>query len=225
MIYVFQNSTTPTEENTIRIIFSPSGDIDYSRTDLSELLLANTILGPTITLFQELFGPQIDFDIWKLLNWVCVSLYWMILSDFGQVTPTIYPSSLFLEGNLVPFPNFALPATFYAPTNNIFINDTLFEIYSLYFRKLLEPVGYSTSIPAFSALNDTNCAHPTETGILRSYSCLKRDWKGALSGTISVLAADYALFFGAYSVLILIAGWVQKRRIYGNSVIRLRVDL
>lgn len=220
MIYIAQNSTVPTE-TWLPIIFSPTGDIDESRTNSNDLLLANTILRPTIALFEAL-SPQ--FDIWKLINWVWVSFYWMILSDFGQVAPTTYPSpaNIFLEGSPVKFPNLTLPATFYPPTNNIFINNTLFEIYSLYIREFLQ---FPTSIPEFSELNDTNRAQPIETGFLRSYSCLKRDWKGVLSGTISVLAADYALFFGAYSLIILLAGWFQKRRQYGKPVICLRTDL
>jgi hypothetical protein len=53
---------------------------------------------------------------------------------------------------------------------------------------------------------------------LRTYSCVKRQWKGALSGFISVLAADYALFVGAYQLAILAAGFFQRRQRHGLSL-------
>jgi hypothetical protein len=203
LIYVSQNTALPTE-TWIPIVFSPTGDIDDSRTNSSHLLLANTILRPTTTLLQEYLGSQ--FDIWELINWIWVSFYWMMLFDFGQVTPTTYSpaGNVLLEGSPIVIPTFTLPATFHPPTNNIFINETLFEIYSEYFREI--SMVFNVALPEFSALNDTNRLQPVETGFLRSYSCLKREWKGALSGIISVLAADYALFFGAYSIIIFFAG-------------------
>lgn len=73
------------------------------------------------------------------------------------------------------------------------------------------------NLPEFSRLSETNRLNETDESFLRTYSCLKRERKGALEGLVSVLAADYALFFGAYTAVIWIAAWIQKGRRSGGT--------
>lgn len=154
-----------------------------------------------------------NFDVWRLINWIFVSFYWLILHDLGQITSTTYTYSAYhIIGDPIGVPNASLPAIYHPPSNNIFVNDTLYQIFSTYMRDTLAPLG-KISVPEFKSLNNTNQLQPIETRFLRSYTCLMRQWKGVLSALVSVLAADYALFFGAYSGFILIAGWFQKRKL------------
>ena len=171
------------------------------------------ILEPTAAVLK-LYSPTID--IWRLINWVFVSFYWIILYDFGQVGPTMYPYSGYtVPGSPIAVINTSIPATFYPPINNIFVNNTLFEIYSDYMRNTLLPIA-NVSLPEFSPLDSSNRLDPAQAQFLRTYNCLRRQSKGALSGIISVLAANYALFFGACSLFLLIAGWIQRRRPRGK---------
>lgn len=201
------NSTPPTEY-TIPISFLPTGDIDYTHTSLSDLNKANQILAPTIQLVQTLLPT---LDIWKFINWIFVSWYWIILYDFGQISPTIHK---YLDnGNHYGWPievvNISAPATFYPLTNNIFINETLYRIYSSFLRDL---ISASITLPEFIPLNDSNRLQPIETGFLKTYICRERRWKGVLNGIISVLVADYALLFGSYSLLTWIGSLCKKRQ-------------
>ena len=207
LIYLPQNSTTG-QEQAIAISFLPTGDIDHSRTPSLSLALANEILAPLVQMMR-LRIP--NFDIWKLINWIFVSFYWLILSDFGQVSPTIHSNRRGrVEGSPIGVIN--QESMYYPPTNNIFVNDTLFQIYSTYFRNTLLPITDHPQFPEFEHLDRYNCLKPKETLFLRTYSCLERRWKGALSGIISVFAADYALILGAYSLVIFFVGWLQKRK-------------
>ena len=210
IIYTLQNMTIPTEI-LLPIVFQPTGEVDFSRTEPNNFAMANTILRPTIAIIEEFIGPK--FDIWKLFNWVFVSFYWTMLVDLGQIFSITYFLEDFIEGNPMNIANLSHPPTFHPSTNNIFINETLFEIYHSYIVDVLLPsVNYS--IPTFAPLDKNNRLQPIETVFLRSYTCLKRQWKGAISGVISVMAADYALFVGAYQLVMLVAGMVQKRQQY-----------
>jgi hypothetical protein len=158
-----------------------------------------------------------SLDVWRLLNWVIVSYYWISLFDFGQTAPTYYRSSYVLDD----FPNFTEPIS-YTSVNNIFVNDTLFGIYSstlrdeiLPFLQLFDP---TFSLPEFLPLDLDNALQPIGMSLLRSYSCVERQLKGWFTVAISVFVADYALIGGAYTVVAFIAGWWQKRRnIHGKS--------
>jgi hypothetical protein len=214
IVYTPQNATPPTE-SWVPITFSAAGGIDYSRTTLYNLSIANQLLAPTTKTLQEYLGQE--FDIWAMINWFWVSVYWMILWDFGHIAPVLHPSTgWFPEGSPITLPNITVPATVYPSTNNIFVNDTLFGIYSSYVQNILLQMDFTS--PEFSPLTDANRLTLTDTAFLRSYSCLKRQWKGLLSGIISVFAADYAIFFVGYSFVLVVAGWVQKRRQYGLSL-------
>lgn len=210
IFYIFQNATVPYQEIAIPIVFLPTGDIDFTRTNPNDYILANNILRPTITLLRAAINPT--FDIWRLLNWVFVSFYWTILADLGQIAPTTYNLTNFLEGSPVWIANTSQPQQFFPPTNNIFVNETLFDIYSAYLRNTLLPFDPAFKVPAFSSLSSENQLMPVETGFIPSYACLQRQWKGVLSAIISVLVADYALFFGPYHAYLWFFGWLKTHR-------------
>lgn len=195
-------------ETLIPITFLPTGAIDYTHTSSEDLDEANALLAPTIAGVPP--GVVNIFDVWKLLNWVIVSYYWISLFDFGQTAPTYYRSSYVLGD----FPNFTEPIS-YTSMNNIFVNDTLFDIYSSTLREeilpFLELFDPTFSLQEFLPLHlGINTLQPTGMSLLKSYSCVERRLKGWLTVAISVFVADYALIGGAYSVIVFIAGCWQK---------------
>jgi hypothetical protein len=106
-------------------------------------------------------------------------------------------------------PDFSNP-TSYPDTNNIFVNNTLFQIYSTYLRETLSPL-LNLSVPEFLPLNETNRFYPNEVTFLRSYDCQVRNLKPGI--VFSVFAVDFAFASGAYTLVLLIAGIYEKRRL------------
>jgi hypothetical protein len=173
----------------------------------SDLANANSLIEPTIQILRDISGDS-SFDIWKLFNWMIVVVHWSLLANLGQIAPTAYDTTIPNDPQPVPFP----------PTNNIFINQSLFEIYSGYSNSTLEPlfaeIGFTPPPPVL--LDDQNRLMPVETTLLRSYTCTQRQPKGPISLIISVISADYALIVGAYTITLYIAGRIQKRKDAGK---------
>ena len=111
-------------ETRIAIAFLPTGEIDSAHTNNDTLTTANALLDPTVQILQNILGKN-TFDIWKFLNWIIVTGIGFYLGNGPTAYDLTVPQQL---STLSAFPS----------TNNIFINETLFEIYS----------GYSI-IPAF----------------------------------------------------------------------------
>ena len=195
---------------SLNITFLSTGKIDFNRTSQVDYDTANNLLQPTTSLLQTYIGP--NFDFWELTNWLFVSIYWSYLADLGQVRPTTYIREREQYG--IAIVDFSKP-TSYPLTNNIFINETLFEIYSSYLRTVILPF-LNYSLPEFYPLDDDNHLKPVDTTFSRSYSCSERQLKTPLDFIISVLAADYVLIIGAYRLVIFIAALVQKRRPQGS---------
>jgi hypothetical protein len=194
-------------ENLIPITFLPTGEIDKSTSNQS-LATANALLAPTTTAMRLLFGDP-EIDIWKFMNWVVVSYYWLFLYDFGQTSPTYYDSA---DGDTK-----LTSPIFYSSANNIFVNSTLFSIYSSFLIDILSAVPGSPPLE-FLPLDSNNSLQPTATVFLTSYSCLQRQLQPWLTATISVIVADYVFIAGGYSLVVTIASWWSKRRsTEGNS--------
>ena len=104
------------------MVFFPTGEIDMTQVTVESF----DLLSESFDYFRTQLGAELD--PWPFFNWFFVSLYWVFLSNVGQVQPTTYP----IYGSLfnTPLVDFAQP-TFYPSSNNIFVNGTLFEIYSL----------------------------------------------------------------------------------------------
>jgi hypothetical protein len=205
-MYTYEDEIKP---NIILLSLTPTGEIDLTHTTQDNLDLANSVLAPTLEYMQNT-TQLTNFDLWKFMNFIFVSYYWVFLSDFGQVSPTAYqmtPAGRY---------DFSQPGIAYPSSINIFNNKTLFEIYNTYLRDTILPFlqlsAPNLTIPAFLPVNESNQLQPVDTAILRSYTCAQRQLKGWGSLAISVLVADYALIGGPYTVLIFIMGRLQKRR-------------
>jgi hypothetical protein len=135
------------------------------------------------------------FDFWKF-RIVVVSYFWLFLYDFGQTNLTCY--NLGDDGL-----SQALSApVFYSSANNIFVNSTLFSIYS----------SYLTDILSLVPVDSNSSLQPTATVFLRSYSCVERQLQPWTNAVISVLVADYFFITGGYHLVPTVATWWQKRR-------------
>ena len=201
-----------TSARFLNITFLSTGRIDFERTSQIDYDLANSLLEPTTSLLETSIGQNLDF--WELMNWLFVSIYWTYLADLGQVRPTTYIREREQYGLAIV--DFSKP-TSYPLTNNIFINDTLFDIYSSYLRTVVLPF-LNYSLPEFYGLDEDNHLKPVDMMFARSYSCSERQLKIPLNFIISVLAADYVLIVGAYKLVICIAAFVEKRRDRGSRV-------
>jgi hypothetical protein len=196
-LQLFSRPVNDLDTNTTYITFLSNGSIDLSRTAQSDIDSANHLFAPMISSLQA--GTNQTLDFWRLINFAFVSRYWTVLSDLGQISPTISDAT----GPPTPFPS----------TNNIFINPNLFSIYSSYLRDTVVPlVSPGSSIPQFDALTDQNSLKAKDQMFIRSYTCTERVLKTPLSLIISVFVADFTLITGAYNLTILIAMWIHKRR-------------
>jgi hypothetical protein len=191
-----------------QICFLPTGEIDPIHTSSDTLATVNVILEPTIALMRLISGDP-AFDIWKCINFLFVGYYWWLLADLGEIAPTAYNFTLSDSPQTKAYPS----------TNNIFINATLFQIYSEYimntiiplFNKLFDANSTPGLLPLIP-LNDATRLRPFETTFLRSYSCASREMKNWINLIVSVFAADYALIAGSYGLLVFILSWSQKRK-------------
>jgi len=138
------NCKYPTASITKQIsaTYMPNGEIDLTMTSAEDFAAANCFLQPTIFIIESLTYRNIDF--WKLINFIFVNFYWLGLYTLRQTSPTTYP-----PGQLWVDENFDGP-TFHPPTN-IFMNNTLFQIYSSYLQENILP--FFGLVPEFLLLN------------------------------------------------------------------------
>ena len=187
-----------------------------THTSPENLTTANNLLAPTIQLMREATGDS-TFDFWRFINWIYVTYYWGFLADIGLSAPTAYDFTNSTPPAAVPFPSAAVP---FPSTNNIFVNETLFQVYFEYYNSTILPILVAQSFgqPPPVLLNDETRFEPIQKTLLRSYICSKRETKGPLSLIISVIAGGYALIVGAYKVVLIITGWWQKRKDDGKII-------
>jgi hypothetical protein len=67
-------------------------------------------------------------------------------------------------------------------------------------------------VPLFSNLSAENSLQEQDSTFTLSYSCVQRTIKRALAFIVSVSVADYAFIMGAYNLVIIVAGGIQKRK-------------
>lgn len=209
MRYTFINGT---DEYLIPIVFDAKGRIDTTKTTSAELELLTTMIEPLDKVLQLRARQQgIEVDFWELMNWLFVSAYWTLLADVGQVNPTIYPR--IKNGGRHIF-DFSSP-TEHPSINNIFVNDTLFSIYSNYLQEVIIPLlglsAYRQAVSIFAPLDYQNRLESRETTILRSYPCTIRRQKSVVGAFVSIVVADYAFIKGGYTLFIFFAAWYEKR--------------
>ena len=152
----------------------------------------------------------------KLITWMIASTFWLALYDMGQIDSVWYgageSSSTIVSFNLSN-------SAFRDSTTNIFVNDTLFQIYSSYLRDIVSSlVSFNVDIDllpdaGFLPLNLTNRLQPIDTPLYQTYSCSRRQLKGTFSLIISVLGSDYALLAALYTLVIYLGGVLQRRKV------------
>ena len=86
-LQLFSRPVNDLDTNTTYITFLSNGSIDLSRTLQSDIDNANILLAPVISSLQA--GTNQTLDFWRLINFAFVSRYWTVLSDLGQISPTI----------------------------------------------------------------------------------------------------------------------------------------
>ena len=172
------------------------------------------------TLLSESFAhlrseTNLDFDPWRLLNWVFVSFYWVFLGSFGQVEPTTYPLAAILTTS--PIPDFSRPS-FWTSSNNIFVNNTLFEIYSPY---VLDIFALETNQTIqFMPLDQSNRLEPQEITFIRGYQCQQRQLKHGF--IFSVLPSVLAPLTSAWALLMFVVIKIdtsRRNRIVKNQAV------
>jgi hypothetical protein len=191
-------------ETVIPLVFLPTGDIDTTRTLPSDLVTATTLVSPIIARLGTAIDP------WKFINWFVISYYWQFLLDFGQTSPTTYPTDpkdiLVLE-----IPNFAAPVK-YPSRNNIFLNSTLRRIYSTFMNDTILPFLNKSHVAPFQPLEGQDLsAMPGQRTFVRSYGCTVRKLRQGFSAFIAVLVADYVLLSAGFKFFCIVAGMLQKR--------------
>jgi hypothetical protein len=191
-------------EIRLPIAFLPTGEIDLAHTVAEDLTTANNLLAPSVQLLEEILQVS-AFDIWSFFNWVFVIYYWALLAGLGQIAPTAYDVTIPFSPQPIPFPS----------TNNIFVNETLFQIYSGYPNSTNSTLGDRAFVQGAPVLNNETRLKPIQTTLFRSYTCSQRRPKKPLDLIVSVLVADYALIVGFYKFFVFITGWWQKRKDHG----------
>jgi hypothetical protein len=216
--YTRNGQLTPT---VIYITFLPTLEIDVSRTSAADLNTANSVLAYTIFNIDAYAKSKgIDsVDFWQLMNFVLVGYYWTLLADLGQISSITY----------VPLPLQPLPdwyqlnlsqATSSPPINNIFINESLFGIYSSYLNNTILPLlGYPPR--AFAAKIKLQ---PTEKTFLRSYVCQVRQLKAPLAAIVSIITTLYIFITGPYIAFIKLAAMVEKHELTVRPLLRLMLN-
>ena len=141
----------------------------------------------------------------------------MYLADFGQISPTEYPHLLSSWQGRLGVLNFT-KATSYPPTNNIFVNASLYEI------ALNTPTPLMNDTPSNYGVNSANINgdFPLKANhsavLVQSYYCQQRELKHPINLFITVVAGDYALIVGGYTVVVLMAAVIEKRRKEGKHL-------
>lgn len=143
---------------------------------------------------------------WQGIGLFFQTRYWLYLADFGQIYSTFYPGNTFQRNfsdswNLPSINNLFVNSSLYDTTNNTLITGLMGNI---------EQVIYAP--PEFNSTNGVPLQQNNSVIINQSYYCQQRKLKGWLNLFLSIAVADYALIFGGYALVVLMASWLQKRR-------------
>jgi hypothetical protein len=207
--YIFVNSSL--ENNFVEISFLPTGEIDRTRTSNKSEILANTLLEAAISPIRNIAQQKgVDFDFWTFINFVLVSEYWGILLSLGQNQITEYPSSSdFWNSAPNTTSEFSEPVS-YDSNYNIFVNATLFNIYSSYLSNTLLPLSDVPPI-SFEPLSDQNQFRVEPTTFLRSYTCQVMEAKEPFVAFFSVITTVYVFTAGPFHFIVFVAGYLKTR--------------
>jgi len=177
---------TPILQDTDFVTINSTGQVQTTGTNFGSSL--NFIAGTNFYLGS--------YDQWyAYIGRLMLTRYWLHLADLGQISET----------GVV---NQSDPNDPRSAINNIFVNEALYYNYIAYLQLLMNGSPFDET--PFAPLQTV------DTNFLQNYNCQKRQLKSPLSLIISVIAADYAFIVGGYSLIIWIAGTIQKRRVNGE---------
>jgi len=146
------------------------------------------------------------------MNWIFVSHYWLTLLDFGQLSPATftYNTTTGVAESYAPI--------LYPSTYNIFVNETLFNIYSSYLlNTIILLFEYGDVFPSeFSQLSSTNQLTRTNVSLEILYSCTDIQLKSPADLIVSILVADWAFISTFYALVILSGRWLEKGKKHGE---------
>jgi len=137
----------------VSVTFLATDEIDDTQISADDLAAVNAILPST-------FSRTEIASFWDTITWIFVSFFWMCLDDLGETSPTIYPST---DTNL-PFAN----ATILPPTNNILVNQILFDKYSSFLQTAVLNATLN-----FSEVGPINSIHPLLKKLLLCFDAIK----------------------------------------------------
>jgi hypothetical protein len=185
------------------LAFLPTLGLDVAQT--KGYASANTTLFPTIQIISAA-ATQVgikNFDFWQLINWMFVVHYWGLLADFGQIAPTAWNFSDSNFQNYGPVP--------FSAGNNIFINESLFELYYDYFNSTVMPL-YGYIFPPFAPLNETNKLDQSNVSLRALYACSDLTLRSSQSLVIAVIVADWAFITTFFTIALVIGTFLHTRR-------------
>jgi len=205
--YRLENETLTHE---IPLTFTPTGDFDFEKTKVTDLELVNDLMQPMIrNVGIAAFKQGIKVDFWKIVNFLFVTCYWALLADLGQTTSTTYPVMRTWHEYR---PEFSSPIH-HSDSNNIWVNDTLYSIYSdLLLNTVLPLLNVQVPTIKVAPLNETNRLHATNTTFLRTYICNVRRMKAPLPAIVSIIVSEYAFVKGGYSFFLFLATLYEKTK-------------
>jgi len=216
---VTYRSISAEQLTTGTITFLPSGQV-LSSTPALFLSQVNVVLAPTISYIQGLATAAgvTNFNFWELMNWLFVSQYWLLLLDFGQIAPSTFQYTT--SGDLLNY-----GPVRYSATNNIFVNDTLFEAYNSYLRDTVLPL-FTYTLADFYPLNATNQMNATTVSLKMLYTCSDIRLKDSAGLIISVIVADWGMISSVLTIgLFILAAWRLRREPDGKILnLRCRID-
>jgi len=137
------------------------------------------------------------------MNWLVISYYWTVLLNLGQLGPTTYANGS------VFYPEFTQPIS-YPFANNIFVNETLFRIYTTYLSDVILPLLNITANIEWLPLTSTNRLQPATRTFQRSYSCQVRTLK--TGWVFSVFSVDFTIMSSLYLVTRLLVELLWEKK-------------
>jgi len=184
------------------IVFLPNLGLDVSAS--TGFIGANATLFPTIGNMsaQVAQAGVTNFNFWELINWIFVVQYWGLLADFGQIAPTMWD---WTNGTLQNYGPISVPAT-----NNIFVNESLFELYYDYFNSTVAPL-FGAVFPPFEPLSETNQLGQSNVSLRTLYACSDLTLKSSQSVVISLIVADWVFITSFFTIALVIGTFLHTR--------------
>jgi hypothetical protein len=154
-------------------------------------------------------------DFWELMGLLFEGMHWLYLGDLGEIAVTQYPL-MDVSWDYGQFGlNFSNPAVF-PPTNNIFVNASLYKMVrdSTFYIPYMDGTlnASSNGVPEFNNTNFFPLKANDSVVLSQSYYCQQRRLKHPINLLLTVIAADYALIVGGYTLTVFIASLIEKAR-------------